>query len=137
MASQGHNFVLKFDVIRVFSKGLKLASGVHFIKITFTTFNVDKITHTKFINDVAQICLSLLRETSCQQFIARERDNTMSEEDVKKPDDIVTTIIVLNNDNKAVDTIINTTLQRPLCRHIIFCKGEVHYGILTNCQKGL
>ena len=62
----------------------------------------------------------------------------MSEEDVKKPDDIVTTIIVLNNDKEAADTIINTTLYRGLSVGIsYFIKVRVHYGILSDCRKGL
>ena len=51
----------------------------------------------------------------------------MNEEDNKKPDDVVTAIIVLNNDNEAADTL----------RHIFSLKSEVHKGTYADCRKSL
>ena len=47
-------------------------------------------------------------------------------EDDKKPDYVVTTIIVLNTDNEAADTVINATLYRDLALDISFL-GKVRF----------
>ena len=50
----------------------------------------------------------------------------MNEDDDKKPDDGVTTIIVLNNDIEAADTVINATIYRDLALDISFL-GKVRF----------